>query len=173
LQTGFDWFVNRLQPTWTGPVGSGPVFTVCVKYKNRFWSRFSFEEVKDRDRTGLSSTINTHFHSSPCLLLQQQPFGWGGGARQVQHIIVWACCMSDAPGPSPPPCPSFPLFAHSPLSSHILSHHPPRKQSLAAVVASWWPSPPLVIAPHFYPARSFSWQWFVHRPCGCWLVLFL
>jgi hypothetical protein len=27
-----------------------------MKYKNRFWSRFSLKEVKNRDRTGLSST---------------------------------------------------------------------------------------------------------------------
>jgi hypothetical protein len=35
-----------------------------VKYKNRFWSRFSFEEVKDQDQTGLSSTIHIQYIST-------------------------------------------------------------------------------------------------------------
>jgi len=48
--------VNQLQPTWTGPVGSGPVFLVSTKYKNWFWSQFSLEEGKNQDWTGLSST---------------------------------------------------------------------------------------------------------------------
>ena len=55
----FDWLVNRLQPTWASPVGSGPVFLVYVKYKNQFQSWFCLKEGENWDWTGLSSTMHT------------------------------------------------------------------------------------------------------------------